>query len=80
MWTIRDLPPGTMVTSEPRLLPMNMSESVVLPQSGFVLISVTHFATKDHIDAQGMDRKKKWKKALASSNRNTNGQYMYSAG
>ena len=52
MWTIRDLPPGTLVTSGPGLLPMNRSESVVFPQSGSVLISVAHVATIDLIDVR----------------------------
>ena len=35
-------PPGTMVTPEPGLLSRTMSGSVVLPESGSVLISTVH--------------------------------------
>lgn len=48
------LPPGTMVTFGLRLLPRTISGSVVLPQSGSVLMSVTQVATKGHIDTRDL--------------------------
>lgn len=52
-WSV--LTPGTMVISRPRPLSKTMSGSVVFPQSGSVLMSVAHVATKDHMDAWGLD-------------------------
>lgn len=43
-----------MVISGHGLLPMNMSGSVVLPQSGSLLMSVAHVATKDFINVWGL--------------------------
>lgn len=34
-----------------RLLPMPMSESMILPQQGCVMLHVTHVATEDHTDS-----------------------------
>lgn len=43
--------PGTRVTYRPRLLPKIMSDSVVLPQPGSILMSVAYIAIIGHINA-----------------------------
>lgn len=47
------LPIEAIVTSSPGLLPKTMSGSVVLPQSGSVLMFMAHSNTKVHTDVQG---------------------------
>lgn len=44
--------PRAMVTSRPERLPKTMSQSVVLPKSGSLLMSMAHSPTKGHKDAQ----------------------------
>lgn len=45
-----------MGSSKPRLLLRATSEFMVLPQPGFMLMSMTHGATKGHTDAKGLGR------------------------
>ena len=55
MW-MACLPPRVRVTTGPRLLLRAMSVSVLLPQRGYVLISMARVATKDHTDDWGLDQ------------------------
>lgn len=51
-WSV--LSPGTMVTSEPRLLPRTVFGPMLLIQLGSVLMPMSHVATRDHTDAHGL--------------------------
>lgn len=42
------------MTSDPRLLPRTMPRSILLSHLEFILMSVAHEATKDHMDTQGL--------------------------
>lgn len=48
------LPPGTMVTSRPRLLPRTLTRFMVLPQLGSILMTMAYVTTKGHIDTRGL--------------------------
>lgn len=67
MW-VACLPPRDRVTTGPRLLSRAMSGFVLLPQLGYVLLSMVHVATKDCTDDWGLGQQPEcWQPEMCQS-------------